>query len=257
MEELSYQEQLNLENSREHLRVILNNLRVANGELSDVLKRTADAEKNLEVINTERDLLATIVSTKRREIDDKETELNNRESILNDEKSKFEDKRAGIIQELELLTNKLNGLVVQINVSKSEHNRLVELRNITISQLNDKIENLKTISDEQQNTTNEKRGEIKKLEDEVDRLNTQIQEAKKDLESFMLTSFSQKEEIKKLLDEERMKISKPLSILRDAEELLKKKEKNLAIIKARLVKQFILQNKNLTLPIDLQDNENK
>ena len=252
---LTYLEQLDLQNNKEHLQIVLDNLRIANGELSSVLVELKIAKSILESLKTERGDVISDIESRKKVINEKENVLIEKEISLNKQELDLNDKRSDIALELEKLQAKMQTVLNDISFELSNHNKIIEDKKKEIAELDNNILSLKEKNNEQKDTANKISEDIKKLENERDRINSEIEEKSKTSERTRISLEAELEDTRRRVDIELERVSVPMEQLKLQESVVDRKLKNLEIIKKRLTKQFRVQNPDAGLPIDLQDEQ--
>ena len=257
MEELTFQENLLINNSREHLKIIQGNLRLANEELTKVYDELAKAKNYLANVQLESErIISESVKTisdinKTKSVQDKRGKILLEREIKQLEVDKaFQQKTLESIQELE----DINREVVQI---KSKHEIFIKSKEEEIGNLEDKIITLKKeiINNEKENK--DKLRVKKEIENEIIRLSSEREEVKKALDGFKKDSSAKMSETTRLIHEEKAKIKNPLELIKREQEKLDILKRDLDIIRLRLSNQFRKQNPDKILPIELQDKNGK
>ena len=250
--EFTHSEQLELDNSREHLKVVQGNLRIASGELSGVLSQLKEArEKLADVIKFRESLIGANLQLLKEQDersvaqDRRETTILNRENKQLEVDKLFQQKTLESINELEDINRKMV-------IAKSQHGKLIESQDEEIKSLEEKIITLKEKVTNYEETIREQSGVKKEQENEVLRLGSEIEEAQKRLDKFMSDSNKVMAITARLIDEEKAKIKNPLELIKREQEKLETLRNDLAIIKVRLTQQFERQNPEKGLPLELQ-----
>lgn len=254
--ELSFEEQLKLTNSKEHLKVVQSNIRIANEQLSDILNKVSKAKE--ELISSKEELEIISLSSKDilNKIEEKQNELNNKELSLFKRESLIDDKEKVSQENIKVLDNTIKELKSSIVILKNNYNKQKELLDNDIVVLNNKIKELKLVLNELTEDYKSKSSLKRNIEDEINILITTKERLEKELDSFKKQSSIEMDKISLLINEEKGKITAPLDLLRREQNKLEKEKINLAIIKNRLTQQFKNQNPNKLLPIELQNKDN-
>lgn len=252
MEELTFQENLLINNSREHLKVMSGNLRIASEELSNVLRELIEGRKTLKYIVELKEQITVenvqIVSTQ----DERSAAQDRRESfLLLRENKQLEVDKAFQKKTLESI-GELEDINRQTILAKSQHGKLIDSQEEEIKIFEDKIINLKTEILNNEETIKEQSGVKKEQENEILGLTSQIEEAKKGLIKFISQSQEFMVETNKTIDEEKSKIQNPLELIKREQEKLERLKTDLAILKVRLTQQFKSQNPESNIPLELQ-----
>ena len=252
MEELTFQENLSLNNNREHLKVLQGELRVTNEQLTKVYDDLAKAKDYLvnvqsesaELISKSVKIVSDINETKATQ-DRREKSLLERENKQLEVDKAFQQKTLESIQELE----NINREIVQ---SKSKHEISLKSKEEEIRTLEDKII---TFKEEIKNNEKENKKQLrvkKNIENEIIRLSSENEEAKKKLDKFQDDSYKEMKKTILLIEAEKAKIKNPLELIKREQEKLETLKNDLAIIKVRLTRQFEEQNPEKGLPLELQ-----
>lgn len=253
MEELTYEEQLKLANSREHLKIVLGNIRIANETLTQLYNQISSSQKLL--VQSVKDRDAVIESSSKISIDilEKTANQNKREEYLlerENELKKIEEEYGNKFFQYE---KELKDKKIEIASIKSESNKLVNLYSNILNDIQNQIDRLnielKSIDEEYK----EKLSYKKNIEDEIFKLNSEKEEAEKKLNKFIIESKFTIEATNKLIEEEKNKVSKPREALRLETEKLETFRTDLLIIKNRLREQFEKQNPKKIVPIELKE----
>lgn len=253
--ELSYEDKLRLENTKEHLQVILGNLRIVNGELTTVLEQVKEERLKLKDVMDYREKIVianldiTFTQNQRhKDLDRREVYILQRENEIELKDKEHEENISKALKELEDINSK-------IALAKSNYENSTTTQENEIETLKDKIITLKKEIGNYEEKIKEQFGIETKLKNENDRLSCEIEEAQKRLGKFNLEASKEMEETNKLIDTEKEKIKNPLELVRKETEQLEQLNRDLATIKARLTIQFKEQNPKRNLPIELQENK--
>lgn len=251
--ELTYEEKLQLDNGKEHLQVVLGNIRIASGELTKIYELLAEAKIDISKANEDKERILRENSEALLEISIKRSDLDNWEKSIILKDNAIKEKEKDMQSKIAVANSKLEEINNKIAISESNYGKIIndkgreiEILTDTIRELNYEIEKLKEES-------KQKLGIKTKLENEISGLSNQIEEAKKEFERFKVISKDEIESIIVQQEQEREKIKNPLETIKFEQSKLDRKLLNLQIIKARLTKQFKAQNPDMDLPIDLQD----
>lgn len=252
--ELTYEEQLKLENSKEHLKVVLSNVAIASNRLEKLYSQIEEAEsklkdtlsKNDSIIKKNIEILTGLEILKS-SFDKREAIIIAKEGRLISEDRQREEKIVKQNSEIDRLTN-------QIAILTSKNDSIVNMYSGMILDLKQQLNTLKNNIVENEKINQEKLIIKKELENEIIGLRVEIEEAKKEFEKFKVNAKSELASIIIEQEQEKEKIKNPLELIKREQDKLDSKERALNIIKARLTKQFRLQNPDVILPIDLQEN---
>ena len=251
--ELTYEETLQLGNSKEHLKVVLGNLRIANEELSKTLELTKQANIALDRAYQDRDIVVRVstetwnkITTKAVELDNLEKSLIVREEKIVNKENKFEveisiaeNKLKNLEEQSNLLTNKYLKVVGELKSTITEYQTDIALLKIELEELNEETKKKYLIKKDGEN-------EIIRLSDQKESLEKEISKLTKDFQDKLL-------EVVRLIEEEKAKIVLPRELLKREQDKLEITKKDLAILRNRLQIQFQQQNPDKILPIELQD----
>lgn len=246
--ELTYEEELQLDNSKEHLQTVLVNIRMANEELEEVLGEVEDARIELATQEAIRDKIkeGNLVEIKKR--------------IATEQYSLTISKK---IKLLLLIEGNLKSSITEAEDKISLlNNRISELNSIYEKSIRDKARKVAEYTNEikvnrrkitEHEEKNHQQLRVKQsIENEIAELYSVLEEAKKGLMKFLFKAQKIMEETQKLIEEEKSKIQNPLDLIRRETEKLEILKSDLATIKARLTQQFKDQNPEKNLPIELQ-----
>lgn len=170
---MTVEEKQKLDNFKAHYGVILNNIRIANDELSSKLKELEAIKNNIANLRTSEQALHVSISVLNSKAEEKTKELDARENSLaaeserlkRDEGSLLAEKQAFAIEqddkkkvlEAELLA--LRGSIIDANKKLEEMQGEVELSTLRLQSLSNEIKNLESFSasvrNEIQNLTKE------------------------------------------------------------------------------------------------------
>lgn len=245
---LTYLEQLELDNSTEHLKVVQGNVCDANKKLIGILNIIEQA--NAEVIE-----LQNIKDGLLKEIDRATTKLMDIKFSVID-KEKIHKKLFKSIETLESkkveLNTTLEDIKKEINLSKSQHENTTSTQKervaVTEKQIITLKEEKRTHEEERKNRFRDK----KKLEDEIISLTSTKERLGKEVSDFKTKSSDEMVSIDDAIEKEKAKIKNPISLIRLETEKLKNFRTDLQILSGRLAEQFKLQNPGKNLPIELQ-----
>lgn len=250
--ELTYEEYLKLGNGKEHLKVVLGNLRIANSQLTEILSQITEHKSSLSKLQSDKDGIMREMSYAQHEHMSKISELNNREASLDEREKKFTTKERAANAELSFITKKIDSAKLEYNILKSKLNKD---NNDLVAIINAREQELETIKEEINEYTNvasQKSQDIKKLENERIGLTTEIESARRDHSDFKRDSEKEQQEILSRIAAEVERLKVPNQLLDEREESIEKKTKNLSVIEYRLIRQFKQLNPDKLLPIELQ-----
>lgn len=252
MEELSYEDNLKLQNSKEHLKVVLSNIHIASEELSGILSQIKDARFSLADVIEYRDKIISdnlrIVSEQNEhsaQQDRRENNLIERETKLDTQENELEDK----ITKSESI---LKEIIRNISIFRSQHEDAIRHHTEKVNELKCNISSLEEQTKQNEEIIKEKLFIKQSIENEITRLNSESEEAQKSLDKFRKDSAVEMEKTRAELQDEINKTSVPRETLRAEQEKLEILKSDLDIIKDRLKQQFMEQNPTRILPIELQ-----
>lgn len=251
--ELTYEEQLQMVNSKEHLKVVLSNVRIANEELSSVLNDIKKARNTLEDVIIFRDKIKEdnfkIVS----EQEAKSKELNNKESTLITRETNLKEAENLWLEKAENAKLEMEKFQLEKNKIISENNNLIAQYTVLIGELSNNLASLGEEIKKNEEENKRQLGNKKELENEISRLTFEKQEAEKDLEKFRKDIAKEMVAANLKLEEEKAKASEPLRIVRAETERNEIARKDLEIIRKRLIKRFKELNPERILPVELKE----
>ena len=253
MSELTYEEKLQLDNGKEHLKVIQSNLRIASEELSNTLKLTEQAKLALEKSYHDREVVLKLtnetwdkVNTKVKELDNREESLISRENKINEKEKETQDKILNANKSLEDINE-------TARISLSNYLKTIDAQNIVLTNYQNEISLLEREIESYRLEVN-KQSKIKAdIEKEIAELSEQKDKAEKTLKKFQDESFDEMKKTILMIDKEKEKIKNPLELIRTEQDKLDKLKDDINIIRLRLSQQFKRQNPDTMLPIELQD----
>lgn len=253
MDELTYEEKLKLDNSREHLRIVLNNLRIANETLTVVLGEITSAKKALGDLLVEKESLVKAISEikitydeRGRVLDNKEASLIERETIVDNKELEARNRLSQI--EETILKEEINHSIALSKFTKEKDIAIGDIMRAE-HELDGVLQELR----EYEEKTNLASQNIKKLEDEIIRLSAIKLDQLKDIEDTRRSFDSEKESITNEINSEREKIKRPLELLLETNNEVNRKIKNLTSIGIRLTRQYKQMNPGKILPLELQE----
>lgn len=238
MAELTYEEYLQLKNGKEHLEVIVNNIRVANNELNMILSAVKQNEEILEnnkkltiAYHSKYYLLSDEITAKSEELDRREKNLSARESVINTREDE-------INKNIDSATKKLQEITLRAKATLSYGNTLINSHRNTLRDLEENILQAKQTLSTHEETTKENNSIIKELTNEISGLAVKKEKAEQDLNIFLLSSNKEKERILISIEEEKNKVRRPLELLSEARDMIDRKQRNLDIQQRQVRKQF-------------------
>lgn len=250
--ELSYEEQLQLDNSKEHLRVVLSNLRIASDELSTVFVNLekaktdlAQAQQDTERINRENSEALLGISLKQSAQNNGENSLNQKESEILELVKKSELKISDANTELE-------GINKQIALSKSKYDKFTIDKDREVKTHKEEVTRIKGEIGKDREDIRQRLIVKHNIENEIIRLSSEKEKAEKELNSFRDNSILEMRKISEEIEQEKDKIKNPLEAVRRETEKLEILRNDLEIIKTRLRDVYKDKNPEGTFPIELQ-----
>lgn len=246
-----YETKLSLDNATEHLKTVLDNIRVSNKDLV-LLKK--EIESKQEEINSLINLGEEIDSNNKTNIkrgiyiEQFYININNKvNSLLTQEKE--------INKRVSQAEDKLNKINKDASVSLSNYLKTINVQNIVLVGYQNDIISLKQEIKENEETIKKQSRVKTKQENEIVGLNNQIEEAKKDLNNLLNESIVGIEKVSNLIDIEIDKIKNPSESIKLEQGKLNMEKRDLGIIRRRLSTQFKNQNPEKNLPIELQQKD--
>lgn len=249
MQELSYEEKLKLENTKEHLNVVLGNLRIANNELALVLKEAREKKVSVDESNKKLRQLGIVYEKILSDIRERNTVINNREKSITEREEKVSSDEEDSKRRLD----SLNSIVkyaedrltrLELDYKKYRHELTVDLGKET-----EKIESLLYEIETYEDTKNKISQDIKELENERIRLDTEIENSKRTLKDLKAEEERELSRIRIEIELEKEKIARPMELLAETSAIVDKKQKNLSTLEARFRKEFKRIHPNLNPPI--------
>ncbi|MCK9371292.1 hypothetical protein M0R04_15370 [Candidatus Dojkabacteria bacterium] len=244
-----YETKLSLDNSTEHLKTVLDNIRVANLELERVLRETqipieekAKIELEIEELNKENDLRIK-----------KGIDLEQYCIIVNNKVNLLLKQEKEINKRVSQAENKLNKINKDASISLSNYLKTIDAQNIVLVGYKNDITLLKQEIKKNEETNQEQSRVKAKQENELVRLNNKIEEAQKELSKFLVEADERKADVAKLIEDEKEKIKNPLELVKREQDKLENLKSDVNIIRRRLTEQFKKQNPKGILPIELQE----
>lgn len=246
---LSYSDKLKLENTKEHLQIVLRNTADANRELNIILASIEDARSDFQTLqNLSKALDDEIISQSKKSISIQEkikSQTAHTEYLNGTEKK--------LAADIDTHIGKLNSILRQVHELEATYGTVIRTEEEKIEAIKAEIINL-----EDQKTSNEKANKeqsrkTKKQEDEYARLNYQIEEAQQRLTNLNKAYLDEMDKTTQLIQIEKDKIKNPLELILTESAKLDTKTRNMEIIGRRLTEQFKKQNPEKNLPIELQE----
>ncbi len=247
--ELTYEEKLELDNNKEHLQIVLVNIRMANQELEEVLEQIDEAQEELNELEILKNKIKEINSEEVR----KRFDIQHNSLLLKKQVDYLLSLKADLEKEVTQKEKKLEDVIKKISLSKSQHG--IETTN-QAEEITRGERKIKSLNEEIGRNEKENKEQLRvktSITNEIAGLNSKLEEAQKELERFLKDSSVKMEEVTTLIGLEKEKIQNPLANLRFEAEKLEREKKDIAIIKRRLTKQFKEQNPEKVLPIELQE----
>ena len=253
---LTYEEQLRLDNNKEHLIVVQSNLRIANDKLNETLDKISMG--NLDIVRLCKKQIKieeeSILVKKNSDLIT--TRINEEKELLISRKTIVDEKEKELKEDIIKVNNILFDINDQIRLKNSEYEKLIKTKSIEIEIIEDKIRNLKE----------EKKNEVRGIEEssdtkiELEREVIFLKEVKdrlvKKIDKIRIESINEMNEITEKIEDEKEKINNPLKLMEFETRKLNNYKRNLDVLRGRLLKQFSKQNPNRILPIELQEKNN-
>ncbi len=252
MAELTYEEKLQLDNNKEHLKVVQGNLRIANEELNTLYKNIELSKTVLEQSLKKNHDISQEISDKKIQIESKLSEVGIKEQSVSIREGKIDQREKEINEKIAESTKGLRGIEEKIKINQVQNENILTDYVIKIAQ---ERENLLKLKDEIIQYEKDKKfrlSEIKKLENEELGLNYKIEEKRKELENLRKDFEKDIERTRQTIEEEKTKIENPMKLLAVETEKYNVKMHNLMILEGRLKKQFNKLNPDKVLPLELQ-----
>lgn len=251
--ELTYEERLQLDNSKEHLKVVLSNVRIASEKLTLILNDIKIFSEKLENLKLENIRVSSETNDIKKDILSKKAIQDRREISLLERENNIKRLDAELELSVSKTKKELEDINRQILLSQSNYENIIRGKKNEVKTLEDKIETLKNETKQCEAKITERFELSDNLEKEVEKLNEEIKEKQKILTKFINESDLAVKEITKTIDGEREKIKNPLMLIKTEQEKLDTKKKDLDIIRLRLSNQFKAQNPDKLLPIELKE----
>jgi chromosome segregation ATPase len=253
--EQTYQENLKLENTQEHLQTVLDNLAMANEELAIVLESLTKLKHEaveLEMINRNlnRDNSILSISVKSEAENNRKTAL-----YLSDRKSSLDAYEEKLKSDLEESEQKLVTVNASIDAAQLEFDKISESHRQDMAKFETELGNIKYNIAQNEEIKQQKLSEQKDVENEITRLNSERETLTQELERARREGQAELAEATRRIEEEKDKIRKPFEYLQEETNTLNKRLRNLAVIEERLRKQYRTLNPDKPLPIELQETE--
>ena len=253
MEEFTFQEQLQLQNSREHLKVVTGNLRIASEELSRVLGDIKQSRTKLSESERERHNVLSEIAEKSKEFSETKSAQDKREASLLERENKSDEKEKETKERILIATQELDGVNRETSQIKSKNNDLINKYSSIIIQLEQKLGEILTSIKENEEINENKLGEQKKLENEITRIIEEKEKVQKEVNEMRKNYSDEMSKCVKLIQEEKNKIGEPLKLIKREQEKLDILRNDLLIIKHRLRQQYEQQNPEKIIPRELQE----
>lgn len=252
MEELNYEEQLKYENTKEHMKVVLSNVRIASDTLSKLLKNIEDASAKLYSIEKKAEEINNICNEKESFISEKLIALENKEKLINQREEKVNNKEIEVLEKIDTAQNKLSEIFIAIDIANSRYEDITTKNKKELFELTEKIKNTKIKLDDLCNSEDKLKEELYKLERLKSKIIVLIEEENKKFENIKSIHEQELSEIEYKINIERKKIKNPLLLLKTEQDKLSILKDDLRVIQARLTQQFKQQNPEKNLPIELK-----
>lgn len=250
--ELTYDEYLKIGNGKEHLRVVLNNINVANSQLSNILSELAEAKKLLSDSQFERDGVLNDIGFAKHSHTERTAELDNRELSVSARENKVDTTIKLADKELTDIRRKITDTEIEHSIIRS---RFINEKDKLVCEILELDKMFDTLTDkiiEYESTENEKRQECKRLENERIRLIAEKEDSEKAIRDFKRTSEVELELLRAQIEEAKKTVSVPAILLEEKSAALDRKRKNIETLANRVRKQFLKLNPDNVLPIELQ-----
>lgn len=243
-----YETKLSLDNSTEHLKTVLDNIRVANLELERVLLETQIPIKEKERIES---LIIELNKENNLRIK-KGIDLEQYCIITNKKVKSLLSQEKEIDKRVSQANEKLNKINKDFSISLSNYLKTVDAQNMVLIGYQNDIALLKKEIKQNEETIKEQSSIKTKQENEIVGLNVKIEEKQKELDNFILDSRHKIEKTINLIQNEKDKIKNPLELVKREQNKLNKLKTDIDTIRRRLTEQFKRQNPRGILPIEIQ-----
>lgn len=249
MEELTYEEKLKLADSKEHLQVVLGNIRDANKKLMGLISIIEQLSEKISVLQNEKNTLKEDIQLLSIQLEEKKISLDAKEKAIIDRESKLDFKEKEIIDS----KNQLEQIKNRIAILAKQHTDGVKNHTQKIDELKFTISDLERETKEHEETKKIKLRDKKIVENEINNLTSTKERAERELSNFQKSSDIKMRTIVKEIADEQSKIKIPLEVIRLESKKLEVFREDLNILQARLIEQFKLQNPDKQLPLELQN----
>ncbi len=253
MEELTFEEQLKLGNSKEHLKVVLGNLRTANDTLTNVLEQTKTASEELARLTTLKEQTLKEVGEATKKLNEEKLVHDNREISILERENKLDSRESEVNEKVCVLKEELEKLETKYRMDNIMYNINLNSVKAKIFDAQEELKSLEKTIKENEKETKEQLRLKTSIENEVARLNSEKQDAEKELERFKVKSLKEMAEINEAIDQNKQKINRPLELIERETEKLNKLKINLDVLDRRLKLEFTKRRPGVPLPIDLQE----
>lgn len=250
--ELTYAETLQLNNSREHLRVTVRNLQRANEELSKALALAQETKADLQALLAQKNQVAGEITAIALHHAQRETQVTLRENYISEKELEIQNKIAVANDTLDTLYEKIDDAEIDFSIDRSRYTKQKDSLNGEIFALEDELEILTNEINESKNIADQRSREVSELENERARLLDGLEDTRKTHEDFKRKAAQEKEEIEKDIEASREKVAMPMTMLGERQELLTKKEKDIDILSKRIRKQQLTINPTQPVSLELQ-----
>lgn len=229
---------IKIDDSKEHLRVILSEIDIQSKQLGDILKKIEDTNTELEskkeTISKYSEYHNNLIS----EVDNKLTVLSTREEKINKESSLLDSKKIEIEDQLNLIRRDIEKSKKEQEQSISSHLSQLQILTETLTMLNVNVKNIEKKISTTDSLLMEKETYLSELNNEI----TKKEEEKNTLlisyDRFVKDSEGKMEVIRNNIEIEKSKIENPMKLLAETDIQTKKKQRNLDILIARFRKEF-------------------
>lgn len=246
---MNTEEKIQIDNYKAQYNSVMANIAVANDELQNVFRKTADAKSKLSSVESEMreksaeldriiresESLNALADSKLATVEKAEQYIAQKQADLelrvNAESKKRED-------EIRIHERKRQELESQIKENTDEFLKLV--KSVSIQ---------KEANKEINQIVREKIDERNRLENEVRQLESQMRDASETFTKKIEKYKKELEEAQRLVQEEKEKVARPLEFLKLREAVVAKKEKNLNIMVNRFKKEFKKLHPNLEIKL--------
>lgn len=238
MEELTYEEKLKLENTKEHLRIVQENLRIANSKLEESLAVRKEEDIKLENVKAESARILQESALTLQTIKERTVQLDNREASVTERENKITLSEEINVKEIEKAQAKLKEIEasgvakltekkVELEQATSDFNRAIELYSHYSLLAEEKNKELTLVLET-----------IHKENIELELLITQRKEEEVYFSKFKEDAEKEKKEIQLLIESEKEKIEAPMQLLLVTEDRVDRKLRNAELLRARIQTTF-------------------